>query len=127
MIRVLVVDDHPVVRAGLEAILRTEPGLVPVGSAENGEGLMAQLRRARPDVVILDRHLLLEDGLELCRMLRRQPSAPAVVIYTVDPSEELREQARVAGAAAVVDKAVEPGILLDTLRIAGRKAATDRS
>jgi DNA-binding NarL/FixJ family response regulator len=127
VIRVLVVDDHPVVRAGLEAILRTEPGLVPVGSAENGEGLMALLRRARPDVVILDRHLLLEDGLELCRTLRQQPAAPAVVIYTVDPSDELREEARLAGAAAVVDKAVEPGVLLDTLRLAGRRTATDQS
>ena len=122
MIRVLVVDDHPVVRAGLEAILRTEPGLIPVGSAEDGDALRALLPRTRPDVIVLDRHLLTEDGLELCRALRRKPDAPAVVIYTVDPGNDLREQAREAGAAAVIDKAVEPGVLLDALRLAGRKA-----
>jgi DNA-binding NarL/FixJ family response regulator len=121
VIRVLIVDDHPVLRAGLEAILRTEPGLVPVGAAENGSGLWALLRRTEPDVVVLDRHLGLEDGLELCAAVRSEPTAPAVVMYTVDPSEDLRAQAVAAGAATVVDKAAPPGILFDALRVAGRR------
>jgi len=123
VIRVLIVDDHPVVRAGLEAILRTEPGLAPVGSAQDGPGLWQLLRRTRPDVVVLDRNLVQEDGLEICRALRQEPAAPAVVMYTVDPSDDLRERALEAGAAQVVDKGADPGILLDALRVAGRRRA----
>jgi DNA-binding NarL/FixJ family response regulator len=121
VIRVLIVDDHPVVRAGLEAILRTEPGLAPVGAAEDGPGLWRLLRRTRPDVVVLDRNLVQEDGLEICRALRAEPAAPAVVIYTVDPSDDLRDRAAEAGAATVVDKGADPAVLLDALRVAGRR------
>jgi DNA-binding NarL/FixJ family response regulator len=123
VISVLIVDDHPVVRAGLEAILRTEPGLSPVGSAQDGPGLWRLLRRTRPDVVVLDRNLVQEDGLEICRQLRAEPAAPAVVMYTVDPSDDLRERAVEAGAATVVDKGADPSILLDALRVAGRRRA----
>jgi DNA-binding NarL/FixJ family response regulator len=123
VISVLIVDDHPVVRTGLEAILRTEPGLSPVGSAQDGPGLWRLLRRTRPDVVVLDRNLVQEDGLEICRALRAEPAAPAVVMYTVDPGDDLREQALAAGAAAVVDKGADPAILLDALRVAGRRRA----
>ena len=123
MIRVLIVDDHPVVRAGLEAILRTEPGLSPVGSAQDGPGLWRLLRRTRPDVVVLDRNLVQEDGLEICRALRAEPAAPAVVMYTVDPSDDLRDRATAAGASEVVDKGADPGVLLDALRVAGRRRA----
>src|SRR5436190_7314792 len=70
MIRVLVVDDHPVLRAGLEAVLRTEPGFVCVGTAADGHELLAALRHTRPDVVLLDWRLGEEDGLALCRTLR---------------------------------------------------------
>jgi DNA-binding NarL/FixJ family response regulator len=121
VIRVLIVDDHPVLRAGLEAILRTEPGLVPVGAAEDGPGLWTLLRRMEPDVVVLDRHLGPEDGLQLCAAVRADPEAPAVVMYTVDPSEALREEALAAGAAAIVDKAASPSVLFDALRVAGRR------
>jgi DNA-binding response OmpR family regulator len=64
-----------------------------------------------------------EDGLEICRALRGEPDAPAVVMYTVDPSDDLRERAVQAGASAVVDKGADPGILLDALRVAGRRRA----
>ena len=63
MIRVLVVDDHPVLRAGLEAVLRTEPGFVCVGTAGDGHELLAALRHTRPDVVLLDWRLGDEDGV----------------------------------------------------------------
>ena len=65
MIRVLVVDDHPVLRAGLEAVLRTEPGFVCVGTAGDGHELVAALRHTRPDVVLLDWRLGEEDGVAL--------------------------------------------------------------
>jgi len=129
VIRVLVVDDHPMVRAGLEAMLRAEPGLVPVGGAAHALGLWRALRGTRADVVVLDHHLPGEDGLVVCRALRREPAAPAVVMYTMAATETLRDAARASGAAAVVDKAADPDELFDAIRLAGRRhpaAATGR-
>jgi DNA-binding NarL/FixJ family response regulator len=125
MIRVLLVDDHPMVRAGLEAILRLEPGLVPVGTAEDGRELIAKVRRARPDVVVMDLRLPGdEDGLALCRALRREPAPPAVLLYCADTGEWLTRAAGEAGAAGVVDKTADPRELLDAIRIAARGYAS---
>jgi DNA-binding NarL/FixJ family response regulator len=120
MIRVLVVDDHPVLRAGLEAVLRAEPGFACVGVAADGRELRDALRRTDPDVVVLDRHLGDEDGLELCAGLRAGPGAPEVVIYTADADARLDEQSTAAGACAVIVKSADVGQLFDALRLAVR-------
>ncbi|MBI5106647.1 MAG: response regulator transcription factor [Solirubrobacterales bacterium] len=121
MIRVLVVDDHPVLRAGLEAVLRAEPGLRCVGASHDGATMWRLLRRTRPDVVVLDHRREDEDGLELCRAVRGEPAAPAVLLYTAAPSDALRDAAREAGAADVVDKSVSTDVLFDAIRLAGRR------
>src|SRR3954447_6380447 len=89
MIRVLVVDDHPVLRAGLEAVLRAEPGFVCVGVAGDGASMTQALDRTVPDVVVLDRHLGDADGLVLCSEVRAVERAPQVVIYTADWDADL--------------------------------------
>jgi DNA-binding NarL/FixJ family response regulator len=122
MIRVLVVDDHPVLRAGLEAVLRAEPGFACVGGAEDGATMWAVLRRGRPDVVILDHRLGDEDGVELCRALRAEPEPPSVLLYTADPTSALERAAVAAGASGLVDKAVDVDALFDAIRVAGRRA-----
>jgi DNA-binding NarL/FixJ family response regulator len=121
MIRVLVVDDHPVLRAGLEAVLRAEPGFSCVGVAHDGETMWSVLDKARPDVVVLDRHLGEEDGIALCRALRADPGAPAVLLYTADDTAALREDALAAGAADVIEKTVDVDVLFDAIRLAGRR------
>jgi DNA-binding NarL/FixJ family response regulator len=121
MIRVLVVDDHPVLRAGLEAVLLAEPGFRCVGAAGDGETMWRLLRRTRPDVVVLDHRLGPEDGLELCRALKSEPVPPAVLLYTADPTSALRVEALDAGAAGLVDKAVNVEVLFDAIRVAGRR------
>jgi DNA-binding NarL/FixJ family response regulator len=121
MIRVLVVDDHPVLRAGLEAVLRAEPGFVCVGGAEDGESAWRLLRRTRPDVVVLDHRLGDEDGVELCRSLRAEPVPPSVLLYTADPTPALERAALAAGASGLVDKAVDVDALFDAIRVAGRR------
>jgi DNA-binding NarL/FixJ family response regulator len=126
MIRVLVVDDHPVLRAGLEAVLRSEPGFVCVGTAGDGHELVAMLRRTRPDVVLLDWRLGEEDGVTLCRMLRAEPAPPEVVLYTANADGDLHVAAEEAGAHAVVEKGANIDELFDALRLAvrgGREAA----
>ncbi len=121
MIRVLVVDDHPVLRAGLEAVLRTEPGFRCVGTAEDGASLRRALHQTQPDVIVLDQRLGDEDGLELCRELSAQPGTPPILLYTAAPTASLHTRALAAGAADVVDKAVDVGVLFDAIRVAGRR------
>lgn len=128
MIRVLVVDDHPVLRAGLEAVLRVEPGFRCVGGAADGATMWILLRRTRPDVVVLDHRLGDEDGIELCRELRAEPQPPSVLLYTADPNTPLERLALEAGASGLVDKAIDVGALFDAIRVAGRRpggSATD--
>lgn len=122
MIPVFVVDDHPVLRSGLEAVLRAEPGFSCVGTAADGRDLDRAVARAHPSVVVLDRHLGDEDGLDLCRALRARPNAPAVVLYTADHAASAGPAALAAGAHAVVEKASEIDVLFDAIRLAARAA-----
>jgi DNA-binding NarL/FixJ family response regulator len=127
MIRVLVVDDHPVLRAGLEAVLRAEPGFRCVGGAADGESMWRLLRRTRPDVVVLDHRLGDEDGIELCAQLRTEPVPPAVLLYTADPTAPLERAALAAGASGIVDKAVDVDALFDAIRVAGRRPGSSEA
>jgi len=120
MIRVLVVDDHPVLRAGLEAVLRAEPGFVAVGAAADGTQALRLVRRARPDVVVLDRRLGREDGLDLCATLRAEAAPPEVVIYTANMDPDLDARARAAGARGVVAKEDRVEDLFHAIRVAAR-------
>src|SRR5919107_445189 len=72
--RIAVIDPQPAVRAGLTMLLRTEPGLVPVGAAAGAHDGARLADRLRPDVVLLEPHLLDGDGLGLCRPLRPRTS-----------------------------------------------------
>lgn len=121
MIRVLVVDDHPVVRAGLEALLRAEPGMIAVGVAVGPHDAVALVRRTRPDVVLVDARLGDHDGLDLCRVLQGEPVPPAVLIISADPGPGLEAQALAAGARGMVDKATDLPELFDAIRLASRR------
>jgi DNA-binding NarL/FixJ family response regulator len=121
MIRVLVVDDHPVLRAGLEAVLRAEPGFRCVGGAECGAEMWRLLRRGRPDVVVLDHRLGDEDGIALCGEIRAEAGAPSVLLYTADPGPALERAALAAGASGLIDKAIDVDALFDAIRVAGRR------
>ena len=67
MIRVALIDDHPALVAGLTAVLRAEPGIVPVGTAADGAEAEHLLYQTQPDLVLLDYHLPSGDGLQLCQ------------------------------------------------------------
>jgi DNA-binding NarL/FixJ family response regulator len=118
VIRVLVVDDHPAVRAGLVGVLRSEPGLVPVGEAATAAEVWPMVYRARPDLVLLDYQLGDEDGLVVCRKLKMSPSPPRVVIYSAFADERTNIPAAVAGADAVVAKDTPVHDLFEVLRCA---------
>ncbi|HWK25232.1 MAG TPA: response regulator [Solirubrobacter sp.] len=112
MTRVAVIDPQPAVRAGLATMLRTEPGLVSVGCAEDGLELVV---RQRPDVVVLD-----ADAIDLCRRMRALDAAPRVVLYASLADPSLPVTARVAGADGLVDKAAPAEALFDAIRTVAR-------
>jgi DNA-binding NarL/FixJ family response regulator len=118
--RIAIVDPQPAVRAGLTMLLRTEPGLVPVGAATGVQDGIELVERLRPGVVLLEHHLLDGDGLSLCRRLKALPSAPRVIVYTAEPDGTLGLLARVASADGLVDKAAEPGELFEAIRMVAR-------
>jgi DNA-binding NarL/FixJ family response regulator len=120
VIRVLVVDDHPVVRAGLESVLRSEPGMLCVGVCVGPHDAIALVRRARPDVALVDARLGDHDGLELCRAILREPAPPSVLIITADFDAAVVASARAAGARGAVDKATDLPELYDAIRLAAR-------
>ena len=112
MTRIAIVDPQPAVRAGLTILLRSEPGLIPVGSAAGAEDGLELVERLRPSVVLLD-----GDDLRLSRRLKALPHPPRVIVYT---SEDDALMARVAGADGLVDKTAEPAELFDAIRVVAR-------
>jgi DNA-binding NarL/FixJ family response regulator len=120
MTRIVVIDPQPAVRAGLAMMLRTEPGLVPVGAAVGASDGLDLVERQRPDVVLLEPQLLDGDGLGLCRRLRSLEQPPRVVLYTPDGDPTLHVTARVAGADGLVDKAAAPAALFEAIRVVAR-------
>lgn len=120
VIRVAIVDDHPAVRIGLHAALRGEPDIEPVGSADGAGELEPLLYRTRPDVVLLDYHLPGTDGLSICRRIKSQALAPAVLLYSAFADDSLVVPAIVAGADGVVHKSAPPRELYEHLRTVAR-------
>jgi DNA-binding NarL/FixJ family response regulator len=117
MIRVIVVDDHPALRAGLRTVLDSEPGVSYAGESNGSEeSLWPLLRRVEPDVVLLDYHLPKGDGLQLCYRIKQQIPAPGVVIFSAYASPELLLPARLAKADGVLNKGVAARELFETIR-----------
>ncbi|HKE79302.1 MAG TPA: response regulator transcription factor [Solirubrobacteraceae bacterium] len=124
MIRILIVDDHPALRAGLNAVLEAEPGFVVVGAADKVEQLFPLLHRTRPDVVLLDYHLPPDDGLRLCRRIKRQIPPPRVLVYSAYADARMRLPALLAGADGLLNKGAGARELFETIRLVagGRRA-----
>jgi DNA-binding NarL/FixJ family response regulator len=117
MIRTLVVDDHPALRAGLRAVLEAEPGIVFAGeSAGDEESLWPALNRARPDLVLMDYHLPHGDGLQLCYRIKQEVPAPRVAIFSAYASPALALPAALARADALLPKEIGARELFEAIR-----------
>jgi DNA-binding NarL/FixJ family response regulator len=117
-IRVLIADDHPVVRQGLRTYLELQPDIVIAGEAGGGLEAAAQAERLRPDVVLLDMVMPEGDGIEALRRIRSGGGAPRVVMLTSFPADDRVLDAMRAGAAGYLLKDAQPSELLAAIRSA---------
>jgi DNA-binding NarL/FixJ family response regulator len=108
------------VRAGLRALLRSEPGILPCSVVDGMVQALEALERVRPDVVIADFHLEDGDGLRLARRVKEAPDPPGVLVYSAYAGPELGLLAAMSGAEAVVSKSATPDELFDAIRRVAR-------
>ena len=122
-LRVLLVDDHPVVRSGLAALLATAPGVDVVGEAADGLQAVAEAVLLRPDVVVMDLALPGVDGVEATRRLQRAAPEVAVLVLTMSEDEESLVAAVRAGARGYVVKGAAPVEVVAAVQAVGRGEA----
>jgi two-component system NarL family response regulator len=117
VIRVLIADDHPVVREGLAAILRSEPDIHVVAEATDGVHACALYDQHLPDVVILDLRMPRKDGLHVVTdlMSSRRPKPRIIVMTTYETEDDVR-RALQAGAKSYLVKGAVPEQILETVR-----------
>ena len=121
--KVLLVDDHPVVRQGISRILAAEIADLSLAEAVDGPSAMEELRERPPHLVLLDLSLPGDSGLSLLRRIRREfPSTP-VMIVSMHPADQFAQRALDAGAVGYVAKDSDPQDLVDAVRsaLAGRR------
>jgi len=123
MIRLLIIDDHEMVREGLKAMLVAEPDFEIVGDAANAEQALELIERLRPDVVLLDIRLPGVSGIDLCSNVTSLYPQTAVIILTTFAEESLVAQCIQAGARGFIVKDIERFDLKRSIRAVARGEA----
>src|SRR4051794_18384333 len=117
---IVLVDDHPAVRAGLRGLVEDEGGLRVAATAATAREGFEAIADTQPHVALVDLHLPDDDGLSLCLRTRSLPSPPRVIIYSAFADAGLAVRAMIAGAEGVLAKSTPPRALLDALRDGAR-------
>jgi DNA-binding NarL/FixJ family response regulator len=117
---ILLVDDHPAVRAGLRALLDDEPDLAVVAALADPEEALERARDLAPDVAVVDYHLGRSDGLMLCRGLKHTARPPRVLLFSAYADGPLAVAAAIAGADGVLGKGVLGDELCRAIRVVAR-------
>ena len=115
-IRLMLVDDHPVMRAGLANLLSGEPGFSVVAQASEARSALAGWREHRPDILLLDISLPGLDGIEVLRQIKAEAPQAHVLMLTSSEAKEDVRQSMAAGAAGYVTKNVDPDVLFAAIR-----------
>jgi NarL family two-component system response regulator LiaR len=124
IIRVLIVDDHAVVREGLQMFIASEPGMEVVGEAVDGEGAVLKARSLAPDVILMDLLMPRKSGLEaIAEILRDKPDA-RILVLTSFAEDDLVFPAIKSGALGYLLKDSSPQELLDAIRAVYRGRAS---
>ncbi|MER6675447.1 response regulator transcription factor [Streptomyces sp. NPDC000983] len=117
-VTVLLVDDEPLVRAGLRAVLDAQPDIEVVGEAADGAAVIPLVRSLRPDVVAMDVRMPLLDGIEATRaVLRTVDSPPKILVVTTFENDEYVYEALRAGADGFLLKRARPAEIVHAVRL----------
>jgi DNA-binding NarL/FixJ family response regulator len=103
-LRILVADDHPIVRAGLRTLLESRPGWQVCAEAENGREAVEKAAKLKPDVAVLDISMPLLNGIEATRQLRKVSPETEILILTMHAADQMVQQALEAGARGYILK-----------------------
>ena len=117
MIRVLIADDHAIVREGLRLLLRSAPDMTVVGDAENGESAVSLTQQLSPDIVILDLDMPGGDGATALRAIQEKMPSVRVLILTMHPEHERLLPLLEAGARGYLSKAAASVDLIEAIRV----------
>lgn len=115
-IKVLIADDHAIVRTGLTALLETKPGISVVGEAADGAAAVKKALRLRPDVVIMDLMMPVKDGVEATREIHEKLPESRVLILTTSTAADLITRAIEVGATGVITKSGANEQLVQAIR-----------
>ncbi|HEY0306249.1 MAG TPA: response regulator transcription factor [Longimicrobiales bacterium] len=125
-VRLLLVDDHDFLRAGLRALIEEHADLLILGEAGSGEEAVEQARRLRPDVVIMDLRLPGIDGIETTRRIVHNDPTARVLVLTMDAPEDVLLDVFEAGASGYLRKTGMAPRIIDALRaVADGKVVAD--
>lgn len=117
-VTVLLVDDEPLVRAGLRAVLEAQPDIEVVGEAADGAAVIPLVRQLRPDVVAMDVRMPLMDGIEATRaVLRTVDDPPKILVITTFENDEYVYEALRAGADGFLLKRARPAEIVHAVRL----------
>jgi DNA-binding NarL/FixJ family response regulator len=119
-IRVLCVDDHPIVREGVVGVVSDQPDMKIVGAAASGEEALALFSKHKPDITLMDLRLRTMSGLEAIKAIRRQAPAARIIVLTMYEGDEDIHRALAAGAATYLLKETLAHDLVDVIRAVHR-------
>ena len=127
IVRVLLVDDHAVVRAGYKRYLELDPTLQVVGEADSGELAYGMLAQTSADVVVMDLSMPGQGGLESMRRIMQRYPAQRVLVFTMHENAALALQALRAGASGYLTKSMPPERMVDAIHqvMRGEKPISD--
>ncbi|MGC5011189.1 response regulator [Streptosporangium sp. DT93] len=120
MIRLVIVDDDAMVRTGLRLILGGEPDLELAGEAEDGRRAMEVIDELRPDVVLMDIRMPVQDGLVTVELLRARPDPPRVLVLTTFDADDMVLRALRLGADGFLLKDTPPPKMIEAVRAVAR-------
>ncbi len=120
MIRILIADDHTIVRHGLKQIVNAEPQMTTVGEAQNGNEVLELARKMAVDVVVLDISMPGRNGLETLKDLKREHPSIAVIVLSMHPKDQYAVRILKAGAAGYITKEDAPEELVNAIKKAYR-------
>ena len=121
-IRILAVDDHPLLRGGVAALIADQSDMTLAGEASNGRDAIEEFRRLKPDITLMDVQLPGMDGIDAILAIRAEFPAARIIVLTTYEGDFLAQRALKAGAQAYILKARVRKDLLETIRMVHRGA-----